>query len=102
MQQHVDPPKLVKPLSAYFDDPALITRSYIAVEPKARRERGVDVAQVLAQIDGYDVHATASLRLMQAFGLRFKEACMLRPHADVLTAAQAGQSDLASRRKTWV
>ena len=67
-------PKLVKPLSANFDDPALITRSYIAVEPKAWRERGVDVEQVLAQIDGYDVHAVASLRLMPAFGLRFKEA----------------------------
>lgn len=86
-------PKLVKPLSAYFADPALITRSYIAVEPKAWRERGVDVEQLLAQIDGYDVHAATSLRLMQAFGLRFKEACMLRPHADVLTAAQAGQPD---------
>lgn len=86
-------PKLVKPLSAYFDNPALITRSYIAVEPKAWRERGVDVEQVLAQIDGYDLHAAATLRLMQAFGLRFKEACMLRPHADVLTAAQAWQPE---------
>ena len=89
-------PKLVKPLSAYFDDPALITRSYIATEPKAWRERGVDVEQVLAQIEGYDLHAAASLRLMQAFGLRFKEACMLRPHADVLTAAQAGQPESVS------
>ncbi len=46
---------------------------------------------VLAQIERHDLHAAASLRLMQAFGLRFKEACMLRPHADVLTAVQAGQ-----------
>ena len=67
-------PKVVKPLSANFDDPALITRNSIAVEPKAWRERGVDVEQVLAQIGGYDIHAVASLRLMPAFGLRFKEA----------------------------
>ena len=85
-------PKLVKPLSAYFDDPALITRSYIATMPKGWRERGVDVDQVLAQVERHDLHAAASLRLMQAFGLRFKEACMLRPHADVLTAAQVGQA----------
>ena len=92
-------PKLVKPLSAYFADPALITRSYIAVEPKAWRARGVDVEQLLAQIDGYDVHAATSLRLMQAFGLRFKEACMLRSHADVLTPRRPG-SRRAVRRCT--
>jgi integrase len=84
-------PKLVKPLSAYFDDQALITRSYIATMPKGWRQRGVDVDQVLSQVERHDLRAAASLRLMQAFGLRFKEACMLRPHADVLTAVQAGQ-----------
>lgn len=86
-------PKLVKPLAAYFDDPALITRSYIAAESKGWRDRGVDVEAVLSQVEAYDVLAAASLRLMQAFGLRFKEACMLRPHVDVVTAAQAGQAD---------
>jgi hypothetical protein len=40
----------------------------------------------------YDVHAAASLRLMQAFQLRFKESVMFRPHTDVITAAQAGKS----------
>jgi integrase len=85
-------PKLVKPLSAYFADPALITRSYIAISPKGWRDRGVNVDQVLSKVERHDLHAAASLRLMQAFGLRFKEACMLRPHADVLTAVQAGQA----------
>lgn len=86
-------PKLVKPLGSYIEDPALITRSYAATEPKGWRARGVDVETVLAQVEAYDRYAAVSLRLMQAFGLRFKEACMLRPHVDVHTAAQAGKAD---------
>jgi hypothetical protein len=33
----------------------------------------------------------AATRLIDAFGLRFKEGVMCRPHADVVTAAQAGK-----------
>lgn len=84
-------PRLVKPLAAYFDDPRLIRRSYIATESKAWRDRGIEVEVIVATVEEYDVRAAAALRLMAAFGLRFKEACMLRPHADVVTAAQAGK-----------
>jgi integrase len=83
-------PKLLKPISAYFDDPALYTRSYCASEDKSWRAMGVDVFTVIRDVEAYDVHAAACLWLMLAFGLRFKESLMLRPHRDVLTAQQAG------------
>ena len=82
-------PKLLKPIRAYFDDPALYRRSGITTNDKSWRALGIDVASVIRDVEGYDVHAAASLWLMLAFGLRFKESLMLRPHVDVATARQA-------------
>jgi hypothetical protein len=58
---------------------------------KTWRAQGVDADAVIREVEAHDRHAAASLRLMQAFGLRFKESLMLRPHQDVLTAQQAGR-----------
>ncbi|MBQ1767159.1 MAG: integrase domain-containing protein [Aquincola sp.] len=82
-------PKLLKPIRAYFDDPALYRRSGITTNDKSWRALGVDLASVIRDVVDYDVHAAASLWLMLAFGLRFKESLMLRPHVDVATACQA-------------
>lgn len=82
-------PKLLKPIRAYFDDPALYRRSGITTNDKSWRALGIDVASVIRDVEDYDVHAAASLWLMLAFGLRFKESLMLRPHVDVATARQA-------------
>lgn len=82
-------PKLLKPIRAYFDDPALYRRSGITTHDKSWRALGIDVASVIRDVEAYDVHAAASLWLMLAFGLRFKESLMLRPHVDVATARQA-------------
>ena len=84
-------PNLVKPLSAYFDDAALYERCYVAKESKSPRTKGVDIAVLISEIEARDVRAAAATRLMAAFGLRFKEAVMCRPHADVVTTAQAGK-----------
>lgn len=84
-------PNLVKPLSAYFDDAALYKRCYVAKVSKAPRPRGVDINNLFAAIEARDVRAAAATRLIDAFGLRFKEGVMCRPHADVVTAAQAGK-----------
>ena len=86
-------PKLLKPIECYFDDPALYQRSYIAETDKSWRAKGVDVDTVIHDVEAYDVRAAASLRLMQAFQLRFKESVMFRPHTDVISAAQAAKSD---------
>lgn len=86
-------PKLLKPIQCYFDDPRLYQRSLATDVDKSWRAQGVDAAAVIQEVEAYDVHAAASLKLMQAFQLRFKESVMFRPHTDVITAAQAGKPD---------
>ena len=90
-------PKLLKPIEAYFDDPALYRRSGVTTQDKSWRAAGVNVAAVVRDVEGYDVHAAACLWLMLAFGLRFKESVMLRPHVDVVTARQAAAKSGADR-----
>ena len=85
----IDKPKLMKSIDAYFDDKQLYRRSLANGADKSWRAQGIEVEAVIAEVESYDRYAAASLRLMQAFHLRFKESLMLRPHADVLTAAQA-------------
>lgn len=84
-------PNLVKPIGAYIDDAALYSRSYVARRSKTWRANGVDVRSTIDDVATYDERAAAALELMAAFGLRFKEAVMFRPHVDVVTAEQAGQ-----------
>ena len=86
-------PKLMKPLRCYFDDPRLYQRSLVAKTDKSWRARGVDVLKVIGEVEAYDVHCAASLWLMHAFDLRFKESVMTRPHTDVISAAQAGKAE---------
>ena len=86
-------PKLLKPIACYFDDPRLYQRTLANGVDKSWRAQGVDVVAVIRDVEAYDVHAAASLRLMQAFQLRFKESMMFRPHTDVISAAQAGKPD---------
>jgi integrase len=82
-------PQLVKPIQCYFEDPAMYQRSI----DKSWRAKGVDADAVIREVEAYDVRATASLKLMQAFQLRFKESVMLRPRSDFISAAQAGMPD---------
>lgn len=86
-------PKLLKPIQCYFDAPKLYQRSLATGVDKSWRAQGVDAAGVIQEVEAYDVHAAASLKLMQAFQLRFKESVMFRPHTDVITAAQAEKPD---------
>ncbi len=86
-------PKLLKPIQCYFDDPKLYQRHLATGIDKSWRAKGIDAATIIQEVEAYDVHAAASLKLMQAFQLRFKESVMFRPHTDVITAAQAGKPD---------
>lgn len=86
-------PDLVKPIDAYIRDPALHGRSYVARESKSWRANGIDVHQKVEEIAKYDERAASAVEMMEAFGLRFKEAVMFRPHVDVLTSAQAGKDE---------
>lgn len=85
-------PRLLRPIGCYFDDARLYQRSLASGVDKSWRAQGVEVDGVIRRVEEHDVHAAASLKLMQAFHLRFKESVMLRPHEDVVTAAQAGQA----------
>jgi integrase len=85
----IDKPDLLKPMSEYFGDPALYARSGITSRDRSWRAVGLNVEQVIGDVERYDVHAAASLWLMRAFGLRFKESLMLHPHTDVVTSQQA-------------
>lgn len=48
---------------------------------------------MLQDVADFDERAAAQLAVMHAFGLRFKEAVMFRPHVDVVTTAQAGRGE---------
>ena len=90
-------PKLLRPIECYFEDARLFQRSLASGVDKSWRAKGVDVDAVIRMVEERDVHAAASMKLMQAFHLRFKESVMLRPHEDVITAAQAGRGDEAGQ-----
>jgi integrase len=70
---------LVLPAEAYVSDPALVTRHQAATDDKSWRGHGVDADALIDKIAAYDPWVGAQLRLARAFGLRVKEAVMLRP-----------------------
>ena len=86
-------PKLLKHIGCYFDDAKLYRRMLASGIDKSWRATGVDADAVIREVEAYDVHAAASLKLMHAFQLRFKESVMFRPHSDVISAAQASKPD---------
>jgi integrase len=75
---------LVVDASAYVQDPLRVKRTYSATEDKSWEGREIDIEQVLALVDRKDERVGAQLRLCDAFGLRVKEAIMLRPHLAVV------------------
>jgi integrase len=77
-------PTVMKPIGSYFDDPKLYQRSYIATTDKSWTAAGVSAADQIRDAIRMDRHVAAALMLMAAFGLRFKEACMFRPHQDIV------------------
>ncbi|MCL2160858.1 MAG: integrase domain-containing protein [Betaproteobacteria bacterium] len=85
--------KMVKAIGRYFDDPNLYKRTLASSIDKSWRAQGVEFDEVIREVEAYDVRAAASLKLMRAFHLRFKESLMLRPHVDVISAARAKRPD---------
>jgi integrase len=63
----------------YVDDPALVERTYVAERDKSWRGNGVDIEAVIDQVTAYDPHVGIQLTFCHEFGLRVKEAIMLRP-----------------------
>jgi integrase len=63
----------------YVDDPALVERTYVAERDKSWTGNGVDIEAVIDQVTAYDPHVGMQLTFCHEFGLRVKEAIMLRP-----------------------
>jgi hypothetical protein len=74
----------------YVDDPALVTRSYVATNDKSWCANGVEANQIIARIAEYDAHAAAQLDIQSAFGFRVKESVMFRPHESIVPSTKTG------------
>lgn len=85
-------PGMVRPIGAYISDVALYRRWYVAQKSKAWADNGVVPADVIAAITAFDERVGVQVEVIDAFGLRCKEGAMLRPHQDIVTAAQAGKA----------
>jgi integrase len=71
---------LVLPPERYVDDPALVTRNYIAQKDKSWTQQNIDVAAIIEAIAKDDIHVAMQLEFCWRFGARVKEAIMCRPH----------------------
>lgn len=74
-------PGMVRDSSLYVEDKASVTRTMVAREDKSWEGKGVDIAQILETVRKKDKVVAIELELCLAFGLRVKEAMMLRPLA---------------------
>jgi integrase len=58
--------------------------SEVATQDHSWSAHGIDATKVIEQVAGFDRHVGAQLAVMLAFGLRRKEAVMLKPYACVV------------------
>ena len=65
-------------------------RHEYAQRDKSWSVRGVDIQAVIEQVCAYDRHVGASLRLIQAMGLRRKEAVLFRPFESIVPFEATG------------
>lgn len=74
-------PGMVMTSSVYVRDKAAARRTMVVKEDKSWEGKGIDVTSVLQNMAKEDKYAHIWLELCWAFGLRVKEAVMLRPAA---------------------
>ncbi|MDR3368822.1 integrase domain-containing protein [Rhodoferax sp.] len=65
-------------------------RHEYAQRDKSWSAQGVDIQAVIEQVCAYDRHVGASLRLIQAMGLRRKEAVLFRPFESIVPFEATG------------
>jgi len=74
-------PGMVRDSALYVEDKASVTRTMVVKEDKSWDGKGVDITQILETVRKDDKVVAIQLELCLAFGLRVKEAMMLRPLA---------------------
>ena len=77
-------------------------RHEYAQRDKSWRGNGVDVEAALAEVARFDPRIAASMRLMDALGLRRKESVMHRPYAHVVPFDQTGMPPEQQRADEYV
>lgn len=77
-------------------------RHEYAQRDKSWRGNGVDVEAALDEVARFDPRIAASMRLMDALGLRRKESVMHRPHAHVVPFDQTGLPEDQRRADEYV
>jgi integrase len=75
---------MIGPASDYIADKTKFERTYAAVEEKTWTAKGIDVAQKVSEVKMDNYYVWAQLLLVQAFGLRLKEAVSIRPYMNAI------------------
>lgn len=70
---------MIQSVESYVDDKTLVKRKLVAQVDKSWTSNGVSFSDKLKEIEAYDLHAGAQMRMIKAFGLRRKEAVCFRP-----------------------
>ena len=83
-------PGLVRKPAAYGLDMAQYQRHEVARRDRTWSAAGIAIEPLIEEICAYDIHVGAALRLIHAFGLRRKEAVMMRPHVCVVPFGATG------------
>ena len=83
-------PGMILQPAAYGLAPSQYQRHEVAQRDRSWTGSGIDIDPLIEQICAKDRHVGAALRLIRAFGLRRKEAVMMRPHACVVPFEATG------------
>lgn len=94
----------VRPPVYYGLTPDEYQRHESAQRDKSWSGQGIDVDALIAQVCEFDAHVGASLRLIQAMGLRRKESVQFRPFQHVLPFSETGlpTDQQQADRYAWV
>lgn len=85
-------PGFIRTPAHYGLSPAEYQRHEYAQRDKSWTAAGIDIDALIQRVSAYDRYVGASLRLIQAMGLRRKESVMFRPHRSVVPFEATGLS----------
>lgn len=71
---------MVKATAEYASSPDRVKVQTSVTESKAWSDHGIDINAKIAEIEAYDRHVGMQVRLCLVFGLRRREAVMMKPH----------------------
>lgn len=86
----LDKPGFIRKPEHYGLTPAEYQRHEYAQRDKSWTAAGIAIDALIERVCAYDRHVGASLRLMQALGMRRKESVMFRPHQCVVPFEATG------------